>query len=292
MDGPTMLGWLQLEPPAGAVGFDEATTEALERFLVQATTAALKAQLLSQERAAHAYREARSIVKSRFLTSLSDELRGPLTSMLKLSTALAVHWERLTENERRRFAKEVHGHGGQMAELLEKLFVTARSEIEGVSIQPTQHDVRRSVRKALTPFLPNASSRLEVHLPSNEVMAEIDPFVIDQTVSNLVDNALRFTAGRVFVGVRETPDKVAITVTDEGPGFREEQLRRILNPLLWEDTDIDNNAGLGLHIVETLVSSQGGEIDVISDPVGTRICVTIPTAFDRAQGREVVLQRG
>jgi signal transduction histidine kinase len=179
-----------------------------------------------------------------------------------------------------------------MAELLEKLFVTARSEIEGVSIQPTQHDVRRSVRKALIPFLPNASSRLEVHIPTTEVMAEIDPFVIDQTISNLVDNALRFTAGRVFVAVRETPDGVALTVSDEGPGFREEQLRRVLNPLLWEDTDIENNAGLGLHIVETLVSGQGGEIDVISDPVGTRMCVTIPTAFDRAHGREVVLERG
>jgi signal transduction histidine kinase len=292
MDGPTTLGRLQLAPPAGVTTFDEATTDALERFLVQAISAARKAQILSQERAAHAYREARSIVKSRFLTSLSDELQGPLTSVLKLSTTLAVHWDRLTETEKRRFSQEVLTHGNEMSQMLAKLFATAREEIEGVPINPTHHDVRRSVRKALVPFLPNAAGRLDVHIPDGELMAEIDPLVIDQAVSNLVDNALRFTEGKVFVGLRETDDAVAITVFDEGPGIRAEQLRRVLNPLLWEDVDVDARTGLGLHIVETMVASQGGELDVVTDSAGTCMAITIPLAFDRSSKQPMALDRG
>lgn len=278
MDGPTLLGWLHLVPPAGSQGFDEATTYALERFLVQATTAAGKAQSLSQERAAHAYREARNVVKSRFLTSLSYELSEPLNSLLGFSSMLSNHWERLTETEKRRFAEEVRTHGNQMSGLLEKIFETARAEIEGVSVNPTEHDVRRSIRKALVPFLPNASSRLDVHLPDRELLAEVDPFVIDQTVSNLVDNALRFTDGRIFVSARQRGDSISIAVFDEGAGIRPDSLRRVLNPLLWEDSDLEGT-GLGLHIVETLVTGQGGDIDVVTDETGTRICVTLPINY-------------
>lgn len=281
MDGPTLLAWLHLMPTAGSDGFDKSTMEALERFLVQASTAVRKAQTLSQERAAHAYREAANIVKSRFLTTISHELRTPLTSVLGFAATLSQHWDRLTETEKRDFVEEVRTQGSRMAKLLEKLLESARTEIEDVVVHPVRHDVRRSIRKALVPFLANASARLEVHLPETELMAEVDPFVIDQAVSNLVDNALRFTAGKIFISALPGNRSVSITVLDEGPGIQGEKLKHVLDPLRWQDEEIKDGTGLGLHIVGTLVESHGGEIDVVTDEVGTRIGITMPARYKK-----------
>ena len=289
MDGPTLLGWLHLMPNADSEGFDQQAMDALDRFLVQASTAVRKAQVLSQERAAHAYREAANIVKSRFLTTISHELRTPLTSVLGFAATLTQHWDRLTEAEKRDFVQEVQFQGTRMATLLEKLLETARSEIEEVVIHPTRHDVRRSIRKALVPFMANASARIEVHLPETELMGEVDPFVIDQAVSNLVDNALRFTDGKIFIAAQARDRAFSITVLDEGPGLHGEKLKHVLDPNRWQDEEIEQGTGLGLHIVGTLIESHGGEIDVVTDEVGTRISIVMPTRYKKIRRPELVI---
>lgn len=285
VDGHTALGWLHLTPGDGASEFSEGTMSALERFSVQASNALSKARILARERAAVAYREAANIVKSRFLATLSHELRTPLTSMLGFSMTLTQHWDRLTEDEKQEFLAEVKKQGGHMAGLLERLLEAARIEIEGVVVHPVRHDVRRSVRRALLPFVSTSNNRLVVNLPDEELIGEVDAFVVDQVVSNLVDNSLRYTDGKVFVSVREQGGSILLSVIDEGSGLHDEKLRRVLDPLRWDDDEVKDGTGLGLHIVGTFVDSHGGDVSVVSDSVGTTISVQLPREFTAAQHR-------
>jgi len=286
MEGRTMIGWLHISP-SKTQSFERATTEALERFVVQAAHAVRKSQALARERAGDAYREAANIVRSRFLATMSHELRKPVGAMRKISKTLSIHWDHLTEHEKVNFITELSDNGHSMEGLLDRLLEAAKLEIENVVVHPVQHDVRRSIRKALMPFLAHSAGRLEVHLPDTELIAEVDPFVVDQTVSILVDNALRCTEGKVFIGARHLHGSLAIAIADEGPGLLGEKLGLVLNPVSWQDDEMKTGDGLALHIVGTLVESHQGDIDVISDEAGTRVCVTLP---EQAAGDQIRLE--
>jgi two-component system sensor histidine kinase KdpD len=118
--------------------------------------------------------------------------------------------------------------------------------------------------------------RVRAALPDRPIEAEIDPFVIDQVVSNLVDNALRYTKGAVRVSLDAYRSSVTIAVTDEGPGIDPAQLNLVLEPLYRIDENVQSGTGLGLHIVRTLVEAHGGRGEIRSGATGTSIAVKLP----------------
>jgi signal transduction histidine kinase len=137
------------------------------------------------------------------------------------------------------------------------------------------HDVRRSVGRALEGF-PYDEVRLDIAMPDRLVNGEIDPFVIEQAVQNLVDNSLRYTAGRVRISVDPYRSSVAITVADEGPGMDPAEVELMKEPLIRVDENVHSGTGLGLHIASTLVADHGGRLEIKSGPTGTSARVTLP----------------
>jgi signal transduction histidine kinase len=108
------------------------------------------------------------------------------------------------------------------------------------------------------------------------VIGEIDPFVVEQAVQNLVDNALRYTSGEVRVSLDHYRDSVVITVTDSGPGMDQSRLDLIVQPLGRIDENVNSGTGFGLHIVRTLVADHGGRLEIATEPGGTTIQVCLP----------------
>lgn len=272
------LGMLTLTMPPHARGFDEATFEVLERFTVQAAHALAKAQLLAKERAKVAYLEAANVVKARFLATVSHELRTPLTSVLGFSSTLENHWERLDDNDKQAFVKEIHKQGRKLGGIVESLLEAARVELQGFVVDPVLHDVRQSVHEAVKPYLEEHGSRIEIDFPRMAIEGEIDPFVVDEIVSNLVDNATRYTTGRVKVSLEANPNTVVIRVEDEGPGMSPTYLERVTDPFYRRDKSPVDRGGIGLHLVRTLIESHGGRGEIESDDHGTRACVVLPRA--------------
>ena len=280
-----LLGLLTLNLPRVAEGPTPSTLYALERFGGKAARILDKASVVNREKASAAYLEASQLVKSRFLTTISHELRTPLTSIIGYSKTLDNHWARLDDEQKREFVRQIENQGNKMHRLVERILEAARVELQGVVIEPVEHDVRISVQKALAPFMAVDASRIEVGLPPLPIEAEIDPFVIEQVLSNLVDNALRYTDGKVRVSLDRYRSSVTLSVTDHGGGIDPKQLNLVLEPLYRIDENVQSGTGLGLHIVRTLVESHGGRGEIRSGSTGTSIAIKLPrTAGSRISG--------
>ncbi|MEA2453165.1 MAG: two-component system, OmpR family, sensor histidine kinase KdpD [Actinomycetota bacterium] len=267
------IGMLQLALPRGAD--DPDLMEVLERFTDGAARALERAHVMAKDRASVAYLRAANVVKSRFLQTVSHELRTPLTSIIGYSSTLEHHWERLPDETKLEFARSIQEQGGRLKMLVERILEAARVELEGVTVHRVVHDVRRSVERACA-GLPYDEARLDVALPASEVTGEIDPFVVEQAVQNLVDNALRYTKGRVRLSLDSYRNSIVISVTDEGPGMDPVDLRLVKEPLVRVDENIQSGTGLGLHIVATLVADHGGRFEISSSGNGTQAQVTLP----------------
>ncbi|MGH2805763.1 MAG: ATP-binding protein [Actinomycetota bacterium] len=270
------LGVLTLTMPRGATGFDDATFEVLERFTAQAAHALQKAHFLAQERATVAYLEAANVVKARFLTSVSHELRTPLTSVIGFSSTLDRHWDQLQDAERRDFVEETYKQAQKLGSIVEWLLEAARDELQGIVVDPVLHDVRQSMTNALESLSGIGRGRLIVDMPGHPVEAELDPFVVDQVVWNLVDNALRYTNGRVRVAIEPLPHEIVIKVRDDGPGIDPALLEAVMDPFYRTNQLAGHGEGMGLHIVRTLIESHGGRAQIDSDPQGTFATVALP----------------
>lgn len=281
-----LVGLLTLVRPKAAPEMDAATVGSLERFSAQGARLIRKAAEVNTASASAAYLEASNLVKSRFLTTISHELRTPLTSIIGYSKTLTNHWTRLEGDQKREFVLEIEKQGERLARLVERVLEAARVELQGIVIEPVLHDVRTSVQKGVAPFMATEADRIQVALPERPIEAELDPFVIDQVLSNLVDNALRYTTGIVRVSVDAYRSSVTITVSDQGEGIDPKQLNLVLEPLYRIDENIQSGTGLGLHIVRTLVESHGGRGEIRSGSTGTHIAIKLPrTAGSRISGK-------
>jgi signal transduction histidine kinase len=267
------IGLLQLALPRGAD--DPMLLEVLERFTEGAARTLDRAHLMAKDRASVAYLRAANIVKSRFLQTVSHELRTPLTSIIGYSSTLENHWTRLDEDMKLEFTRSIQEQGTRLKMLVERILEAARVELEGVTVRRIVHDVRRSVERAVASF-PYDESRLDVAMPDAEVNGEMDPFVIEQAVQNLVDNALRYTTGPVRVSLDGYRNSVVISVEDTGPGMAAADLQLVRQPLMRVDENIQSGTGLGLHIVATLVADHGGTLEIRSGDEGTTALVKLP----------------
>ena len=281
-----LVGLLTLNLPKAKPTLEQTTLHALERFSGKAARMIESADALNRTKASEAYLEASNLVKSRFLTTISHELRTPLTSIIGYSKTLDNHWNRLENDQKRDFVREIEKQGGRMCRLVERILEAARVELQGVVIEPIEHDVRATVQKALAPFMATEADRLKVALPDKPIEAELDPFVIDQVLSNLVDNALRYTKGPVRVSLDCYRSSVTMSVSDSGEGIDPKQLNFVLEPLYRIDENIQSGTGLGLHIVRTLVESHGGRGEIRSGTTGTHVAIKLPrTASSRISGK-------
>lgn len=270
------LGVLTLTMPAATRALDDETVEVIERFAVQGAMALEKAHVLARERASVAHLEAANAVKARFLTTVSHELRTPLTSIIGFSSTLREHWDAIDENTRKEFVSQVEIHGMKLGRIVERLLEAARVELQGLLVCPVLHDARAAARDAMKPFFDrDDSARLEFVLPTTEVYSEVDPFVIDQLLTNLVDNALRYTDGKVRVVMDAFENNLVFRVTDVGSGIESETLRVVTDPFYRFD-DASETDCFGLLVVRMLVESHGGRGQIDSDERGTTALFVLP----------------
>lgn len=270
------LGMLTLTLPQGTTGIDPETMGIVERFTAQAAMALEKALDLARERASVAHLEAANAVKAEFLTTVSHELRTPLTSVIGFSSTLSEHWDVLDDALKKEFVGQIETSGGQLGRIVERLLEAARVELQGLLVFPVLHDVISSVRAALRPFVRGPDGmRIDVLLPHATVLADVDPFVIDQMITNLVDNALRYSDGPVRVAMDAFESHLVFRVTDSGPGIDPETLRVVTDPFHRFEDAVEADR-VGLHLVRMFVESHGGRGQIESNERGTTAVFAIP----------------
>ncbi len=160
------------------------------------------------------------------------------------------------------------------------------------------HPMRESVAQLVEGVLPAFSQLLQerkvvltVDVPPDLPAVRVDPMQIEQTLVEIVSNAIDAMpgGGRLAITARREPlapgaeDAVLIEITDSGPGIPAEALPRVTEPFFTTRTE---GTGLGLAIVKRYVEQNGGRLELDSRPgAGTTVRVRIPAAVPDVQGR-------
>ncbi len=240
---------------------------------------------------ARLYEEARQAVRERdeLLAIVSHDLRNPVNAIVRLSGALMAQSDAgapvPVELEQ---LQSVRAAARQADGLIQDLQDVSRISASRLRVDARPLDVRDVVEETVTLFEPSAedaSLTLSFDASTTAPRVLADRARIHQVLSNLLANALKFTpsGGDIRVCVQHAPtDVVRITVTDDGPGISEVDVRRLFERYWQAPRLLRAGSGLGLYIARGIVEAHGGHIGVDTTPgVGSAFWFTLPVAPDR-----------
>ncbi|UOQ71474.1 hybrid sensor histidine kinase/response regulator transcription factor [Hymenobacter cellulosilyticus] len=229
-------------------------------------------------------------VKTDFFTNVSHELRTPLTLILGPAETLATE---PTDAAVRRQGGLVLRNARKLLALINQLLDLSKLEAGALRLLPTSGDVAGDVCRLVASFASLAESRgieLVCETPAGPVPLVFDAGKLEEMMSNLISNALRFTpaGGKVTVRVAETPPEVAaprggveLAVIDTGPGIAATDLPHLFNRFYQASSASDDQlrigTGIGLALVRELTELHGGTVAVSSCPgEGAAFVVRLP----------------
>jgi two-component system phosphate regulon sensor histidine kinase PhoR len=209
-------------------------------------------------------------VRQEFLSNISHELRTPLTSIMAFVETLEDGAIDDRENNRR-FLSVIRRNAERMHALIADIAELSMIESGAVTIDLKRVRLAAIVDEIFTSLSSKAAERgVElVDRVDPEVRVAADPARLEQMLTNLIDNAIKFnqTGGSVTVHSEETADRVLISVSDTGEGIMPEHQHRIFERFYRSDRGRSRDiggTGLGLAIVKHLARLHGGEVSVRS----------------------------
>jgi len=265
----------------GALNRSRAQSWGVIAALMAALVVGVVAWVLHQRRAANRLREAQgraeaaSQAKSAFLAVMSHELRTPLNGMLGLSQAL--RGDNLTDRQREQVDLLIDS-GDTLLVLLNDILDLSKIEAGKLEIAPTAGDLTQACARLVGGYQPTAREKA-IALNFAVEGDPLPPLLFDavrvrQCITNLVSNALKFTAaGRVDVTLSCVCDPASdqaalrLTVADTGIGMNEATLAKLFSAFTQADASTTRNfggTGLGLNITRRLAGLMGGAIEVES----------------------------
>ena len=213
---------------------------------------------------------AASEAKSRFLATMSHEIRTPLNGVLGMAQVLAA--DAGLSSEQRGRVGVIRESGEALLAILNDILDLTKIEAGKLELEETVFDLGRVLSGAHATFASIAEEKdvaLSVDIGDAAGAYHGDPTRLRQIISNLVSNALKFTAeGEVRVRARSSAMGIAIEVSDTGIGIRPDALDKVFGSFTQADssvTRLHGGTGLGLAICRELASLMGGELTVESE---------------------------
>ena len=228
--------------------------------------------------------------KSEFLAKMSHEMRTPLNAIQGMCELMRV--EELPEPNRTRAAL-AHDAVGQLTAIIDGLLDLAKIEAGGMTLELLPTDCRLLLKDTAALFRELAKAKglaFEVDLDASiPPSLSVDPLRLRQVVSNLLNNALKFT-GRGTIRLEAHAEGgpkdfvLAVAVSDTGIGIVPEIHERLFKPFVQAEASTTRRyggTGLGLAICRSLVEMMGGKIALESTPgAGSRFSFRVPLTAD------------
>jgi two-component system, sensor histidine kinase and response regulator len=198
-----------------------------------------------------------------FSYSVSHDLRGPLSRMAGFSKALIEFHSASLNDEGRIFLKRIETSANRMCELVEDLLNFSR--LTRVEMKQEKVDLSAVLSGIAAELQGRDPQRVADFDIAPDVTVWCDPILIRAAMANLLENAWKFTrkhaTARIEFGVTGEPEAPVYFLRDDGAGFDMRDSARLFSPFqrLHKSSDFEGT-GIGLAIVERIVSRHGGRI--------------------------------
>lgn len=245
--------------------------------------AALRARLVSELEVARVTGETERL-RSALLSSVSHDLRSPLSSMIGAADSLSRYGKDMSSEDRQSLLETISVEGERLDRYIQNLLDMTRLGQQGLTLSRDWIGVDE--------LIGSASRRLQRYEPTVKVESDIDPEIglihvhpalIEQAIFNVMENAAKFSPPGEPISVQARPadgNAVRIDISDRGPGIPEDERRRIFDMFYsMERGDRGKQGtGLGLTIVQGIVGAHMGKVEALPGPQGrgTLIRLTLP----------------
>jgi signal transduction histidine kinase/ActR/RegA family two-component response regulator len=228
-------------------------------------------------------REARALkmadkAKDEFLAMLGHELRNPLSAIT--ASAQVLRLAKPGDDSAVKAHHVIDRQTRQMTRLIEDLLDVSRLAVGKVALQPERLDLGEFAERVVRTWQQGGRSRREVVLRLAPVWVNADRVRIEQIVTNLLDNADKFSQRHEAIEVRVAQDgnEAVLQVWDWGEGIAPELLGAIFEAFVQAPQDYARargGLGLGLTLVKRLAEMHGGKVTAHSEGLGKGACFTV-----------------
>jgi signal transduction histidine kinase len=219
-------------------------------------------------------------MKSDFVSTVSVELRAPLTTIYGFAQTLLREDVTFGDSERRTFMEFISRESERLTSIVDALLNVARLDTGDLSVSLVPTDVASVVAEVVLSAGSSVNGhRLVAEIGPEPLQAQADPEKLRQVLDHLVSNAVKYSPGGGLVSVSATRREgaVEVAVADEGVGIPASERERIFAKFY--KAGGGQGTGLGLFIAQGLVREMGGTIWVDSEEGrGSRFAFELPVA--------------
>ncbi len=226
-----------------------------------------------------------------FVSAVSHELKTPLTSIRMYGEMLV---QGLATKERQpQYFRYIFDESERLSRLIDNVLQLARFDRGEMAFKTgaiTIGELLDLVQSRIASQVAAADFQLQID-PSDlaQAVINVDVDAMLQVFINLTDNALKFSRGaqlkRIEIDARRKAGKVLLSVRDYGPGISQDQIGKIFRLFYRSESELTRDTtgtGIGLSLVQQIVSAMGGTVDVIQSNPGARFEVALPLANSAA----------
>jgi signal transduction histidine kinase/HAMP domain-containing protein len=223
-------------------------------------------------------------VRAQLQKTVSEELRGPLTSLMDLPRFLLDGIQKPLEAEAQQQLEVLHTRGEEIIELIDNLVTLSALNGQQLKVTKASFNLPEVIQRSVRNLQPRAAAR------GNRIVTDLKPEVsqvvsdarrVEQILTNLVSTSAKYTElGEIRVSCYLKGSEVVLTVADDGAGFTTEEQAKLFEPFLMvapRGTRKLPGPGLLLTVTRRLVQLLGGKISVESEvDRGTWFTVNFP----------------
>src|SRR5262245_37702986 len=221
------------------------------RIRLQETTAAEREARVEAEK-----------MRTSLLSTVSHDLRTPLSSITGAAATLSSHWDRLDDKTRTELLGSITDESDRLNRLLNNLLEVTRLE-GGVHLHKDWFPLEEIVGAALHHMKHQIEGRSIVDdIPADLPMVAIDDVLMEQVFINLIENAIKYTpeTSPIEISARSRNTSMEVEILDHGPGFASGHENRVFDRFFRARSNEVRGAGLGLAICRAIIEAHGGSI--------------------------------
>jgi signal transduction histidine kinase len=213
------------------------------------------------------------------VSTVSHELRSPLSSVKGWTSLLLSKWDRIAEDKKKEMLEQVNHDADRVTRLITELLDISRLETGRLVLRRQMVDLVKLAERVIEKLrfeYPDLEVHLQVPADFPEVYA--DPDKVEQVFTNLVENACKYASPRGMVVTGQViDDEITVSVADRGDGIPESELPKVFTKFFRRSEGRPTGSGLGLWISRGLVEAHGGRLTASAIPLqGTTFRFTLP----------------
>ncbi len=266
------VGTILLAHPPKAPEFDPADDRLLSAVAAQLGLAIERRRLRREANEAEALRRTDDL-RTALLNAVSHDLRTPLASIMASAGSLLQKDVPWTEEERDQFASAIERESGRLNRIVGNLLDLSRIQAGSIRPELDWYDLRALVDDVLGRLRTTTSQHhLAIEIEQDLPPVPLDYVEIDQVLSNLIENAVKYspTGSEIRISARRDGEEIRVEVADQGPGIPPEAQGVLFKPFsrLEGKGPQPKGTGLGLAVARGLVEAHGGRIWAENRPGG------------------------